>query len=320
MLFIFLASCSKSADNVLPDEDIRLNFSLVGITGGRTETEMVTKAEEYQTEAEKNINLLTLAVYDNDGVLEWTRDYTGPKSANYTITGLVAGPKTIVAIANRKVTVPKSLEDVYSTVSSLAENSRESFVMFGTGKAVADYDSETAVIRISRLAAKFRLHGSIITRWEVDEPEQFDILGIYVANAGGNVDFAGNDRGPNYNLRTVESCSDNPAVKDLTVASKIRWSNGGAFNGGTDLYAYPNSDVKNRTAVLIKASFDNRICYYPIVIDQSVTGNTLYNFGDIVISCEGAPNPWSDFEKVRIDYSIEISDWVYSQLSPEYVF
>lgn len=72
--------------------------------------------------------------------------------------------------------------------------------------------------------------------------------------------------------------------------------------------------------VIIKAKFNNRVCYYPMVIDQPIKSNHMYNFGNIVITCEGSPNPWTDFEKVKINYSIEITDWITVPLDKDITF
>jgi len=317
------ASCNKELNNNIDVPSANGNASLVvDIQGLPMATKAATKAgeTEYQTNDEKKVSQVDIAIYDASGVLEWSKHYNEARTSRQTITGLTVGQKTIGVIANLTVeTIPTTLANFKALASDLKDNGRSNLVMTGIAEGMASTNPEPATLKLARIAAKFSVDGNITTEWEGDAPQAFDITDIYLANVAtaSNVIYA--PASPSLNLRSSVEVTSDVTYKDLTVASKQSWSSGSPFNGGVSFYGYPNNDSA-RTAIMIKALYENKVCYYPLVINQEIKNNTLYKIGNIKITCEGVENPWDDFTKVKILFDIEVVDWDYNEIYPEFTF
>ena len=280
-----------------------------------------TRADaEYQSEIEKQLSRVSIAIYDSSGNLEWSKHYEDNRSSRQVITGLSEGKKTIAVVTNKTLETPATLDGFKSSVTGLDDNTRTNFVMTGMSEAVASSDPDPVDVRLARTVAKFTVKGNITTQWEGDAPESFDITGIYLANVTVTSNFVhGGEVAPTLNLRTSRELTGDAAYRELTVASKLEWTAGGPFNGGVSFYGMPNS-TPTRTAVMIKALYEGRECWYPLVIDREIKNNTLYEIGDVEITCEGTADPSEPFTKIKITFSLKVTDWDYQEVYPEFTF
>ena len=309
---VLLSACDKESPAVYDKGKASLVVDIQGLPLN------VTRADVWHTEAERAISMLDIAIYDDSGSLEWSEHYDNPQSARQTATGLEAGNKTVCAVANLPVgSLPQSLDGFRGMASSLKDN-RGCFVMSGSAAGEASPNPEPVSLKLSRLAAKVSFEGMIATSWTDKAPATFDITDIYLANvsAESSLSFASSD--PSVNLRSKAELVEDEAVRSLTVAAKESWEPGDAFNGGVSFYGYPNAS-EVRTCVMIKALYDGRVCYYPLVIDREIKNNTWYRIGNVTITCEGVENSWDDFTKVKTSFEISISDWDYNEY-PEISF
>ena len=322
------ASCNKEispvAQETVKSGDASVIVNIKGALG--------TKADVYQSEDESKVASLYVGVYDAEGKLEKKMSYTTDAQArigtNIVYTGLAEGEKTICVCANiDDFVMPELLNSTETVVGfngtkvNLAQNSRTNFVMAGKVKANAN-DSPTAVeVPLQRVVAKFVVDGNISVDWVGDAPASFDITDIYVANASIDSDFSfGGTVGNFINVRTSTDLTNVSEYRNLTVASKTSWTVGKPFNAtGAFLYAMPNS-TSTRTAIIIKAKYEGRVCYYPLKIDTAIKNNTLYHIGDITITCEGNETPEPDFDKVLVNFSVKVQDWTFNDIIPSYEF
>lgn len=313
-----LASCRKEpcqkcleAQNRLMANGLEANSTLVIDVRGLPLS--ITK-----TETERGISLLDLAVYDDSGVLEWSSHLDSPTNARQTATGLEAGKKTVCAVANLPtVCFPQTLEEFESFTSVLGDNG-EGFVMTGSEAGEASPNPEPVTVKLSRIAAKVSLEGFIVTDWTEKAPATFDITDVYLANVSAESDLSFSPGEPSVNLRSGVDVVADTLLRVLTVAPKGSWEPGDPFNGGVSFYGYPNSS-EARTCVMIKALYDGRVCYYPLVMDREIRSNTWYRIGNVTLTCEGVENPWDDFTMVKTSFEITISDWDYNEY-PEVSF
>ena len=317
MMVLGTTSCNKNLEGVEQNELAKNASVIVDIQGLPM---AVTKAD-YQTDNEKKVSQVDIAIYNASGVLEWSKHYNEARTSRQTITGLTVGKKTVAVAANLTIeTIPTTLAAFKAYATDLKDNGRSNLVMFGSAEGMASSNPEAIELKLARVAAKFNLEGKIKTAWEGDAPASFDITDIYVANAAAASDFSySGTAGPAINLRSTVDLTTDPVYKDLTVATKTTWASGDAFNGGVNFYAYPNADAA-RTCIMIKALYEEKVCYYPLVINQEIKNNTMYKIGDITITCEGCENPWDDFTKVKILFDIEVVDWDYNEVYPEFTF
>ena len=327
-----LVACNKNDVEIVKTipADAQIILNIAGITA-------VSKAEisEYQTSEEKKISVLNLAVYKSDPdkgyVYEWSKKFDKTQSS-YVITGLTAGDKTVVALANADISsFPETLDGFLALRSNLKENSADKLVMTGSVTCKAGTAPEAATLSLNRIAAKFLVDGDIKTDWIDGGNHAFDVQAIYLANVTTEASYLYMGNEPSLNLRKDTEYTTDSGYKTLTVAEKVNWIPGQKFNGGVAFFGYPNASNKKvtvggqqrgdtRTAVLIKATYDGNTCWYPLKIDQEIKYNTIYHIGGITITCEGVPNPWDDFNRIMVKFNIEVVDWTYNNIYPEFEF
>lgn len=326
-----MTACNKSGGDIVrtaaADSQIILNIAGVA--------EQTKAGTELQTTDEKTISVLNIAVYKSDPdrgyVFEWSKKYTEAR-ANYIITGLTAGDKTVVALANASIaSFPETLDGFKALKSDLKENASDNLVMTGSVACKASANPESATLSLNRIAAKFVVDGAIKTDWIDGEDHVFNIQAIYLANVttAASYVYAGDE--PSLNLRKDMEYTADSEYKALTVAEKATWTPGEKFNGGAVFFGYPNASNRKisvgeeqrgdtRTAVLIKATYDGNVCWYPLRIDQEIKNNTIYRIGDITVTCEGTPNPWDDFNRILTTFSIEVIDWTFNEVGSQFEF
>lgn len=271
-----------------------------------------------RSEADRGISLLDIAVYDDSGYLEWSSHLDNPTNARQTATGLQAGTKTVCAVAGLAVEeMPRTLEGFRALASGLRDNG-VGFVMAGSEAGEASSRPEPVTVKLSRLAAKVSLEGSIVTDWAETPPSTFDIMDVYLADVSEESTLAFAPSEPSVNLRSSVELTGDSVLRALTWASVENWTDGEPLTGVVSFYCYPNVS-ETHTCVMIKALYDGRVCYYPLVIDREIKSNTWYRIGDVTITCEGVENPWDDFTKVKASFEISISDWDYNEY-PEISF
>lgn len=273
-----------------------------------------------QTPSETNITRLQVAVYGDAGNLEWENTYEYAFSSVKTISGLAEGRKTIVAVANKKVTMPSSLDAFHTIPVYLDENRRDSFVMFGCESAEASVSPALTTIHLRRAVAKISVRSSISSVSEDGKTHEFVPERIYIANVAAKTNMRGDAFDEFVNLREEREQTVNPVIRDLTVAEKTYWVNGGVFNHGADFYVCPNRSSERLTTMIIQAEFDGVECYYPVVIASELLSNTMYRCGVLTISCEGMPNPGDEFSSIRVRFNYENDDWSEGATAERIVF
>lgn len=276
---------------------------------------LLTKSEK--TESEKTVNSLIVAIFDSNGVCEWLKKYSSLPSGKEDVVGISKGSKRILACANKNLSlsVGSSVSEFTSLVTNLSENSRNGFVMFGEVNAEASGVPTIVDLELYTVAAKFDLAGRFILDWESDAPESFSITDVYLTNVGSKSDFSfSGSYSPSVNPR-------NPGVvqngyESLTLVSSNWTSSGTRFGDGSALYGYPNDRSSADTYLIIKALFNGEVCYYPFDINDKIKedggkilSNTSYKFGDITITCKGVKNPYDDFSKIKVLFSVKVTEW-----------
>lgn len=273
-----------------------------------------------QTASETNITRLQVAIYGDGGNLEWENTYEYAFSSVKTISGLTEGRKTIVAVANKKVTMPSSLDEFHTIPVSLDDNRRDSFVMYGCESAEASVSPALTTIHLKRAVAKISVRSSISSVSEDGKTHEFVPERIYIANVATKTNLRGDAFEEFANLREDRELTGNQVIRDLTVAEKEYWVNGGVFNHGVDFYVCPNRSSERQTTMIIEAEFDGLKCYYPVVIASELLANTMYRCGVLTISCEGMPNPGDEFSSIRVQFNYGNDDWDEGKTAEKIIF
>lgn len=273
-----------------------------------------------QTAAETNVTRLQVALYNNAGELEWENSYDYAFSTVKTISGLAEGPKTIVAVANKAVTMPALLSDFQTITVSLDENRRNSLVMYGYERTEASVSPSLTTIHLKRTVAKISVRSSISAVFEDGKAHEFVPERIYLANVATRTNLRGDAFDEFINLREDRQQTGDEILRDFTVAERNYWVSGGVFNHGVDFYVCPNTSASRRTTMIIQAKFDGIVCYYPLIIASELLSNTMYRCGALVVSCEGMPNPEDEFSSIRVRFNYENDDWYDGQTAQSVVF
>lgn len=303
-MFAALAVCLSGCKKTLPEPTVYGAAVILDIDFLSGD---VTKA---QTSAETNVNRLQVGLYNAAGELEWENTYEYAFSTIKTITGLTEGPKTIVAVANKQVTMPATLEEFYAVPVSLEENRRDAFVMSGTETAEASVDPKVTTIHLRRLVSKITVRSSLSVSWTDGKQHTFSPTRIYLANVATKTNLKGDVFEEFANPREENAQTKDEILRDFTVAERDYWVSGGVFNHGVDFYVCPNSSPERKTTLIIQAEYDNRTCYYPLVVSDELIMNTMYRCGAVKITCGGMPSPSDDFSSIRVSYNYESADWV----------
>ena len=294
-----LSACKKTGPEIAMD-GAAVIFDIDFLSGDGTKA---------QTSAETNVNRLQVGLYNALGELEWENTYEYAFTTMKTITGLMEGSKTIVAVANKEVKMPATLEEFYSIPVLLEDNRKDAFVMSGTETAEASVDPTVTTIHLRRLVSKIRFFKPLIVSWTDGKSHDFVPEKVYIANVATKTNMKGDAFGEFINLREEPEQTKVDVLRDFTVAELDNWVSGRAFNRGVNYYVCPNGSSEHKTTLVIQARYDGQVCYYPLVVSDELLMNTMYECGTIKITCGGMPSPSDDFTNIRVSYNYESADW-----------
>ena len=313
-MFAALAVCLSGCKKTIPEPAVNsaaVIFDIDFLSGDGTKV---------QTSAETNVNRLQVGLYNAAGELEWENTYEYAFSTMKTVTGLMEGQKTIVAVANKQVAMPATLKEFYAISVSLEDNKRDAFVMSGAETTEASVDPKVTTIHLRRLVSKITVRSALSVSWTDGKQHTFSPTRIYLANVATKTNLKGNIFDEFANPREKTEQTKNENLRDFTVAERDYWVNGGVFNHGLDFYVCPNGSTERKTTLIIQAEYDGQTCYYPLVVSDELVMNTMYRCGAIKITCGGMPSPSDDFSSIRVSYNYESDDWASGTTADSVIF
>lgn len=289
-----LASCSKKESEEYPvyHGNAKPVTMTVSVTGSSTKATGIDPKNE-----EKHTSLQVL-VFDSNGLIEVYKDVAGTDTE--TKVGVLAGTKTVYAFLNAP-----SLKDVSSEtallakVSSLSDNSLDSFVMYGsTTKAVSE--NTTIKIDVRRLVAKVILK-KITAEFSAGAlgKEDFFINKIYMEDVAATA---------NYGLTLAPTtfysgaATTNGAVNALLfdAVTGVNLKNGGSCTTEHDFYVYPTVGAKTPSLVIegtLMGETQVYVCKLP-----AITRNCTYQIDEVVITRPGG-------DEYILDCEVKIVPW-----------
>lgn len=307
-----------------------------------------------QTPGEVAVNTLDVLVYraDGSGALDARHSATGAELEARTVSLKVPfGRKSVYLVANgpdgylSKCSTEAGLR---SLVSSLGDNSRDSFVMIGTpGGVVSLEPGKTSDFNVTlrRLAARVSVrsvtadytspawngHSLVIRRVALvnvnpDAPLcHGDVTDAFGKAVDGRYSWP-------YPMGDGLEGFVNPAVltdgelvltgdsrlRDLTVygmpgdgyALYPSATGSGSWTGRALMYAMPNQrpDLHGMTKLVIETVLDGDIRWYSFEIPD-IQPNTAYTFSSVTLLRPGNTNPNEPMETGVADVHIEVLDW-----------
>ena len=318
-----LASCS--VDYVSTPESL---------AGAAVETVLnLSVSDSYQTKAtgvnpadEKKINGVQAFVFAEDGALE---AYQSSLSTSLQIR-CTTGPKKLFVFANAP-----SLADVNDQnalnqkMSLLTDNYSGSFVMV-SGQKDIDLSSEGANnmnVVVERIAARIEIAKITNAMSSVQhQAKTFKVLAAYLTNVAANAPYGlGSAPTDYYNKMGYQSSEADALVYD-NFSGGMQLNYGASINTSHYLYAYPNPSTDETshgapwsprcTKLVIKASLDNVVYYYPVVVAVPLAGNHSYKIEEFKITRPGSKDEDTPVTFADCSFTITVSDWSQQNIGP----
>ena len=297
--------CVKN-DEVLPlaeDEAVELEIKINGAT---------TKVAG--TDDENKVHDVQIFIFDHNGMLEAYA--SGDESQSSVSLSCSTGQKEIVALVNA---MPhgdvKSLTDLESRRSDLADNRQDSFVMEGrlmmnlTSNAVTQID-------VSRIASRVRV-SEISVDFGLDQHDSrtFQIKSVYLVNVAGDRNFLKPAQpGKWYNRMMREN--DAPSITGVSLIDAFA-SVSRPYADDIVLYCYPNPTEYDAnggewsprmTRLVVEAELDGILYYYPVSFKDGMASNMTYDV-KIKITRLGSSSPDVPVDSVSAGFTVEVQPW-----------
>lgn len=216
-------------------------------------------------------------------------------------------------------------EKILESVSYLADNSLDSFVMFGHRTAEVTRRTTELDVAVDRFVSRVRLKklsvnfdGNVL-----HDGSAVTVRAVYLTNVLGSCGYGMTpSAAPSafdewYHRMKLESC---PApVSAMTAETGLSVTV--ADNSGSSLdrtfYCYPNGCLSDphadawaprRTRLVIEASVEGRACYYHVTLPQMLP-NHSYELEDCVIRNMGGNSPEENLELSTLSVTMSVTDW-----------
>lgn len=319
-----LASCSV---DYLTEPDFP-----AGITAEETFLNL-TVTDSYQTKAtgvnpaeEKKINGVQAFVFGEDGALE---AYQSSQSTSLQIR-CTTGPKKLFVFANAPSLADVNDRNALSQkMSGLTDNYSGSFVMV-SGQKDINLSSEGANnmnVVVERIAARVEIAKITNAMSSVQhQAKTFKVLAAYLTNVAANAPYCLEAAPTDYYNKLGYQSSEADALVYDNFSGGIQLNHGASINTSHYLYAYPNPSTDDTshgapwsprcTKLVIKASLDNVVYYYPIVVAVPLTGNHSYKIEEIRITRPGSKDEDTPVTFADCSFTITVSDWSQQNIGP----
>ena len=312
-----MASCS--ADYVSSPENIQ-DTNLVGAVLNLSVTDSYfTKAASVNPADEKKISGVQAFVFAEDGTLE---AYQNSQNTSLQIR-CTTGPKKLFVLANApSLSDVNDLNALTKKTSLLSDNYLGSFVMTSGQKDVnlSSGSGNNVNVVVERIASRVEIAKITNAMSSVQhQAKQFKVIAAYLTNVAANASY-GLDSAPTeyYNKLGYQSSAVDALVYD-NFSGGTQLNHGASINVPHYLYAYPNPSLDDTThggnwsprctKLVIKASLDNVVYYYPIVIAAPMAGNHSYKIDEIKITRPGSKDEDTPVSFAECSFTITVGDW-----------
>lgn len=303
-------SCEMPQENQGKGMPVKVRFELNNANG--LETRLTDLADE------EAINKANLFVYTADG--KYITKLDGKSSAEIE---LYQGQYSVAALVN----TPAEMDDGNYTVqeagnleAALEDNSAGNLIMFGSHDFEVSGSSNNVTIPVRRTVGRISVN-EISNRMKdpVHQKQEFIIKRVLVSNVSAVSDLKG-EKSPTlwYNKNGVwadESQSVKSLLEDAGIEHVLPYQED--YTVSHSFYVYPNDTAGDSfeaewsprfTRLVIEASLDGDICYYPIPIG-GIESNHTYTINKLTITKPGTDNPWESVDGESCSFTISVTDW-----------
>ena len=300
---VAMISCQKNAEvsGVNAEEKINLTVKLPSHQ---------TKLDGMATE--NAVTNLQVFVFDFNGFLE---AYASGDAQSLTLS-CSTGSKDVIAIVNASpIQDVKTLTDLESRKSDLADNSIGSFVM--EGQASDSFTaSSTVEIPVYRLASRVTLSQvSVEFEFPQHNSHTFELVGAYLVNVAGEKTYFNSVRPEKwYNKMMKEEGS--PSVTSVSL-NNVEVSESVPYTEAQHMYCYPNpvtSDANGgtwsarKTRLVVETKLGGKTYYYPVTFKDGMEANTVYDI-KLKITRPGSSSPDQPIEGAAGMFTVFVQPW-----------
>lgn len=303
-------SCETPQSNQEKEMPVKVRFDLRETAC--PETRLTDLADE------KAINKANLFVYTADG--KYITKLDGKSSAEIE---LYQGRYSTVAMVN----TPAEMDDGNYTAqeaggleAALENNSAGNLIMFGKQDFEVSGKGNNVTIPVTRTVGRISVN-EISNRMKdpVHQKQEFIIKRVFVSNVSGISDLKG-EKSPTlwYNRNGVwsdESQNIRSLLEDTGIEHVLPYQDD--YTVSHSFYIYPNDTASDSfeaewspryTRLVIEASLDGDVCYYPIPIG-GIESNHTYTINKLTITKPGTDNPWESVDGESCSFTISVTDW-----------
>ena len=313
MLVIMLAlvSCNKQ-------EIFECNGTLVINISSKAITKAALSSDP--SSVEDNINTLTVGVFSSDGTVKTIRDFSNvSKSVSMRVLNLSSTDKVVCAIntvtgtfADVKIIQDFNNKEIElgSTVSKDGVNlSADNLLMYGESGIVGSGDTYTANVDAYHLNTKITLNKLVTDR---SNKGTFTPREIFLMNAPSKIKFSYTNPYTSYGYYCGAL---NTSIPNEVQKQYIGYGNINNPINQLFFYTSPNSSDKY-TKLVICGMYDadgngpiqQKMTYYPIVIDKSLLPNKNYIL-NISVKGVGVDSPTQDLNYSNLTVTVNVKDF-----------
>ena len=333
---VALAACNKEqtpAQNLNREEGvISLNISCDESMTKALESYGTINANKDLRPYESAINNVQVFVFgEEDGKIQFYKHFGNSTNDQISTT---AGKKLVWVVVNHpdlsSIATESELKETTVTLANNSKTESEGFIMVGNGKCTVENGKTAACsVSVSRLVSRV-----VLCKVENRCPKAYNEISVnrvYLTNVVGNQRLGG-DAAPSvwYNIcgranSDSKSIIDGASYKAHDEALTYIAPNSKIAVDGSDatpryFYSYPNlskvvstgftsvSDDGLQSKLVIEATVNGQVCYYPILLSNMLERNTTYSVG-VTITGPGSSDPDMKVEKGIIDVTVEPQPW-----------
>ncbi len=275
-----------------------------------------TRVTSAASSDESKVNNLQLFVF-NGNALE---DYVNAGAETTVQLTASSGNRTIWALVNApEAGNIQTVSQLESTVSRLADNARDSFVMTGAETKVLQ-DNGNITIPVRRIVSKVSVK-KISTAFQNSlASETLTLNGIYLINVAGDYSLSGGGTPSLWLNKLKYTSTDGNALLYDAVQASVR--NGSPYETEHAFYPYPNPTAAEtyaatwsarHTMLVVEVTLQGKKGYYPVELPV-LERNKTYTINELVLKHRPGDVPYKPLETGDATVSITVNDWETGQL------
>lgn len=311
-----LVSCNKEQGPVTSVSGKPVEV-IVSVNGGPD-----TKATDVTYSDESKVNTLQILVFNGDS----REAYKSVSNAMTAVVPAESGQKTVYAVVNApSLESVTTLSEFLARSTSLADNSKDSFVMVGSTTQEL-VDGGNVPVTVKRIVSRVSIAKISTDFKEYRANYSVNINGIYMINVAGDNNF-GLTGTPTVWLNKLGHFDTSMDALLYDELSGVNVKNGSPYEKEHVFYPYPNALPAANSTPSYSATWDPRGSilvidatlieddgvtehrgYYPIVL-PAIERNKTYIIEEVCITRMPGDVPYKPIETGETQVTIQVDNW-----------